>query len=154
MEYVWFFINHLVFVVTLFFKCPLVRDVALAISRKDNHSACIFCDIAVGLHFCVTHLPAYCRQNAVRNRCARNLLEPNFNNKSECLTHWQVMYHFQEETHYTSFINTIRTQIFKCQLRLISHQLFHTRFSWWWNECHWWYIASSFSNWEVLFSAK
>jgi len=100
-EYVWFFINHLEFVVTIFFKCPLVRDVALAISRKDDHSACIFCDIAMGQHFCVTHLPAYCHQNAVWNRCARNLLGPHFNNKSECLTCWHVMYHFQEETHYT-----------------------------------------------------
>jgi len=70
----------------IFFKCPLVRDVALAISRKDNHSACIFHNIAVGQHFCVTHLPAYCHENAVRNRCARSLLDSHFNNKSECLT--------------------------------------------------------------------
>ena len=86
----------------IFFKCPLVRDVAQAISRKDDHLACIFRDIALGQHFCVTHIKAYCHQNAVRNRCARNLLEPPFNNKSECLTHWQVMYRFQQETHYTA----------------------------------------------------
>ena len=75
---------------------------ALAISRKDDHSACIFRDFAVGQHFCVTHLLAYCHQNAVRIRCARYLLEPRFNNKSECLTRWQVMYRFQKDTHYTA----------------------------------------------------
>ncbi len=32
----------------------------------------------------------------------RNLLEPPFNNKSECMIHWQVMYRFQQETHYTA----------------------------------------------------
>ena len=76
-------------------KCPPVRDAALAISRKDDHSACIYRDFTVGQHFCVTHLPAYCHQNAVRNRCARDLLEPRFNNKSECWTLWQMMYRFQ-----------------------------------------------------------
>ena len=94
-EYAWIFINHLEVVVTFFQKLPLVRDVALSISRKDDHSACIFHDFAVGQHFCVTHLLANCHRNAVRNRCARNLLEPLFNNKSECLTRWQVMYRFQ-----------------------------------------------------------
>jgi len=86
----------------IFKKCPLVLDVALAISRKDDHSACIFRYIAVGQHFCATHLPAYCHQNAVWNRCAQNLLEPHCNNKSECLTRWQVMYCFQEKNHYTA----------------------------------------------------
>ena len=93
-EYAGFFINHLVCSIYLL-KCPPVRDAALAISRKDDHSACIFRDFAVGQHFCATHLPAYCHQNAVQNRCARNLLEPHFNNKSECLTRRQVMYWFQ-----------------------------------------------------------
>ena len=88
--------------VHIFKKCPPVRDVALAISRKDDHSTCIFRDFAVDQHFCVTHLPAYCHQNAVRNRCAQNPLEQHFNNKSDLLTHWQVMYHFQQETHYTA----------------------------------------------------
>ena len=83
-------------------KCPPVQDAALEISRKDAHSACIYRDFALGRHFCVTHLPAYCHQNAVQNRCALNLLDPLFNNKSECLTRWLVMYRFQTDTHYTA----------------------------------------------------
>ena len=106
-EYVWFFINHLV-----------VRDAALAILRKDDHSACTFCNFAVCQHFCVTHLLAYCHQNAVRNRCAQNLLKllSTTNLNVWHVDKWCVLSNKKPITQHaitgTCFLNTIRTGIF------------------------------------------
>ena len=62
----------------IFFKCPLVRDVAQAISRKDDHSACIFRDIALGQHFCVTHkglLPSKRSTEQMRSESSRTTFQ-------------------------------------------------------------------------------
>ncbi len=84
----WNFINE---AYCCFKPCCPIQDVALAIWRKADHSACILLLLGVQV-YCSMHKEAHWQRSAVMNWCSQDLDHPLINNKLGASIHWWSMF--------------------------------------------------------------